>query len=575
MAAFALPGVFVVAGTASHVGDFDAATRLACGLGLRTCSSLAPLSSLFSYAFSWMPLGSLGFRIAIGHGLLAAVASAVLFRAMLALVRALGMREHELSVPLCLGLTLLCVGLSPVWTVAMAGGNQALVISLCVLVLNIIQHVSFMHVEEQTGLAARWIGLLSLLICFVAWEEPYCAGVLLISAVLSLRHVARCARFPLLLGAVLGLAPGALVVERISVPGAQPVPWLWGIDRATFAIGHALVEPELDVIVLVALLGGLVVLRSVAFAIWPWLVVGALSYACSWLTASSGAATSLWMALALCASAVLICAPLSMLLRGQTERPSSVSLLFGVALCTLGFLQLQHRSKDAMERTVFDAGLFMEDALSELPPEAILLTTTVQTQVLATQAAIEAGSRPDIAIAPLSDLSEVTRVNPIVETMPQLRSVAASLLFAGHLSLSELQTLAGQRPLFLELASSEIEPLHEAVRPAQWFYELLPGGTSREDVSIAAEQRANWYQALLASLDLESASPALVAFLRAKQRIDALDAMTMGAREAAQTSIDFGLQLSPADAEFDAMRTYLADHAQDKELDISPWVSTP
>lgn len=575
MAAFALPGVFVVAGAPLHVGDFDAATRLACGLGLRTCAPLAPLSSLLSYAFSWVPLGTLGFRVAIGHALLAAVAFALLFRAMLAVVRAMGMQEHELSVPLCLGLTLLCAGLSPVWTAALAGGTQALLTCLSVLALCVVQHARLVYVDGRVGPVARWLGLISILICFVAWEDPFCAGVLLGSAVLSLRDVAGSARLPLVLGTVLGLAPVAFVVERLSMPGTQPAHWLRGIDHASFALSHAHVEPVLDVIVLAALLGGLVVMRTAASAIFPWFVAGALTYACSWLTTSSGPVASPWMAMALCASAVLICAPLSMLLRRQTERPSSLSLLFGVALCTLGFLQLQQQSKDAMSRTVFDADWFIEDALSVLPPEAIVLTTTSQTQMLVAQASIESGSRPDLAIAPLSDLREVSRVNSIVATTPQLRPLAAGLLFAGHLSLPELQTLAGQRPLFLELASSEIEPLHEAVRPARWFYELLPGGTSREDVSITAEQRAQWIQVLIASLDMETASPALIAFLRAKQRTDALDAMIMGARETAQTSIDLGLQLSPADSEFGAMRTFLADHAQDSELDISPWVSAP
>ena len=87
-----------------------------------------------------------------------AVASGALFRALLHLLRAVGVKRDEVSTPLALGGCCLAFGHEPLWSLVMHGEPQLVGIALSCLLLE--RASSPGAAQQRAPTAALWLGLL-------------------------------------------------------------------------------------------------------------------------------------------------------------------------------------------------------------------------------------------------------------------------------------------------------------------------------------------------------------------------------------------------------------------------------
>jgi hypothetical protein len=608
--AFAVPLAFYAA-TASGFGHFlDSGEFVAVATDLGISHPPGhPLMGLLSHAASFIPLGTIAFRVALLSAVCAAFALLFFHRALVGTVEALGLRAPLLSVPLGVAGTWLLAGAAGFWLQAVRPEVYALEALLLFRVLERLTHI------ERSRPGAAPLALYDASLCFgLALANHHFLAFLLLPAAaptlgrvvasrgtkplgyatvaalvglwtyvyLPLRAVAR----PFLnLGEPKNLERLYWVVSAQAFQGnttlsPQPIADRFGDVVIQMALGLGIATP------FVALGGAYLLLRSPTSRRLGvlWTVTAAVSIAArAWLgfiRSNPDALGYLMPAMAaLTVLAVSMVAVLLGLVAGpRPTRPHAlaVALVMSFPIAS-GYLFVQGAETASLEAFV-DTDALSDPMRRDLPTGAVVLAHDPQTIFLYYGGEAQEHLRPDVTFVPMPLLTYPGMIESLSEAHPELVELLRAYLLEGELRQPDLQSLAAQRPLLVEMDLRVPPTLYETLVPSGVFHAVLPDGATDVDEREGRGARAAALRALRAQLpaSVEALDDQTRAHLLWIHYTGALYYAGFGDREGAAAEVHEGLLLNPLAAELGRMKRAL-DATPDERgpMDVRPFMIDP
>jgi hypothetical protein len=158
---------------------------------------------------------------------------------------------------------------------------------------------------------------------------------------------------------------------------------------------------------------------------------------------------------------------------------------------------------------------------------------------------------------------------------PELVEVLRAYLLEGRLRQPDLQSLAAQRPLLLEMDLRVPTSLYETLVPSGVYHAVLPDGATDVDELEGREARDRALEAVTAQLPApaEALDPQTRAYLLWARYTGALYYAGFGDREGAAAEVRRGLRLNPLADELRRMKRAM-DAAPDERgpMDVAPFM---
>jgi hypothetical protein len=564
-----------------------------------------PLTCLIGRLFAMLPLGPLALRIALGSAVLAALAAGALYRAIETTVRSMGVTHAWTATPLALGATFCVAGSFGWWFQAVRPEVYALQAALTCLVL-----------ERTIALESAWPArdvrplLTAALTGGLALANHHFLAILIVPALIptAARVVRGNGWRPIALAAaacLFGLSTYAYLPLRAA---ASPHPnlgdphslgrFLWVVSAQAFQknVGSGAPQPAgerlADVGLLlidnfhfllpVALIGLYLLLRAPGARrlaiIWGLTLLVTL-VARAWLGFSRSNPDALgYLMPAFAATGALFAACIAALVapRNGPHSPAaavaSTALAFAVAL--LGLAQFYHtrpRATLAHFRAIDEI-----DAVSRLtlPPRTVLLAHAPQTIFALWGAESEDAARPDLVVVPMPFVGYPGMVESLLRAVPELRDVLRLYLQTGELRSAELESLAANRPVFVEMDPRLSPLLYQSLSPAGLFFETLAGGATVTDERVGARLQGDVYSRLYESIDEQTDEPATKEALLWHHFNDALYYLGYGDRKGARAALERAKKLQPKAEPLDAMEKALERAPLKGPIDVEPFRKT-
>ncbi|MBK8588928.1 MAG: hypothetical protein IPN77_07335 [Sandaracinaceae bacterium] len=205
-----------------------------------------------------------------------------------------------------------------------------------------------------------------------------------------------------------------------------------------------------------------------------------------------------------------------------------------------------HHEQASLAR--FDVADRFDDALvRNLPTGAVVLLYSPQTVFRVMGTLGEERLRPDVTFVPMPLMHYPNLPARMLSEAPELRQLFAGLELTGDLREPDLQSLAAERPLFIELDARVPLSLYETLAPEGLYVRVLAGGATDTDIQEGrAGQQALWTELLAeAGPNLDPETRAQVLYRRFH---DAMFLAAVGDREGARAAIDVVLRLAPSEA---------------------------
>ncbi len=584
--------------TASGFGYWhDGGELVAAGLDLDIAHPPGhPLASLIARIFGYVPLGPLAFRVALGQAACAAVACGFTQRAINTTLRALGVSARSITLPTSIGATWVAAFAPGFWLQAVRPEVYALEAALLAILI-----------ERMITLEARWPTLelapfyqAALVFGLSLTNHHFIALMTAPAFIPTLSRVARARGWkPVAFAAALTFV-GLLTYVYLPVRAgtAPPIDLGHPADASSFfwvvsarAYQHTntiqaqpLFDRMLDVVLaldeslhivtlLVALVGAWVLLRvqGTRRVGWIWTSVAlASALARGWLGFVQGNPDALgYLMPAMLAIAALVASfvgAVTMLLSLASEEPKPEAksvrnvrdaapaaretprLAVGIAglLVLLAMAQLQHgaRASNLFAFTATDS--FDTSRFRDLPTRAVVVAYGPQTVFRYwNDRAVEA-SRPDVTVVPMPFLGYPNMIRRLTEDAPILTNALRGYLIDGELRQAEVQSLAAERPLLLEMDPRVPSSLIETIVPTGLLYNVEPGGAADTDVLRGARVREAILERLYEDLGAQREEHETRNQLVWLHYMDALFFAQVGARGPARTACERGLALAPA-----------------------------
>jgi hypothetical protein len=570
-----------------------------------------PLSSLVSRAFAFLPIGPLAFRVAVGQAACAAIAGMFFHRAVVTTLRAQGVRHDAVAVGTGLGASWLVTLSYGFWI----QGVRPEVYALEAMVLAVV-------LERVVALEARWptldlaplhhaglafgLGLANHHFMALLTVPAFLPTVVRVWRARGTRAIAISA------GAVLvGLSTYVYLPLRASTAPpmdlghpTDPSRFFWVVSARAFQSTHALesdplairlmdvtvaLAENLHVATLLAALAGAYVLvradgaRRIGLVWIATALFGVLGRAMLGFVSGNPDALGYLMPtlFALAALAAAFFGAVTVLAAGEADEarppagPSRVPLA-GAALALLsmaaGVWQLREGAASASLRTFHSTDSFDGPRYRDLPTRAVVLAHGPQTVFRYFSARAIEASRPDVTVVPMPFLRYPGMIDALIDREPALAPMLRGYLFEGELRQPDLQSLAAERPLLLELDPRVPPSLLETIVPAGLLYSVEPGGAADTDVARGARVREAIVRRLEADLgDEVGASREVREQLLWLHYMDAIFFARVGAREPAAAAADRALALAPEATELRALRAALANGGEGP-LDVTPFL---
>jgi hypothetical protein len=207
-----------------------------------------------------------------------------------------------------------------------------------------------------------------------------------------------------------------------------------------------------------------------------------------------------------------------------------------------------------------------------LPQNAIVLAHDPGTIFLHYGGEAEERLRPDVTLVPVPLLPYPGMVNRLLVEEPALLSLLRGYLYDGVFRVAELQSLAAQRPVLIELDPRVPKETYPSLVPEGLLYRVIEGGMTKGDERQAALDQERAYDALYARLGAEVNEPQTRALLLWRHYHDALYYAAVGHREAARAAVKKGLARQPLSRELNALAFALRDERAQGPLDITPFL---
>lgn len=229
-----------------------------------------------------------------------------------------------------------------------------------------------------------------------------------------------------------------------------------------------------------------------------------------------------------------------------------VSLLAGGSLAQVAW----HHEQASLAR--FDVADRFDDALvRSLPTGAVVLLYSPQTVFRVMGTVGEERLRPDVTFVPMPLLHYPNLPARLLAQAPELRQLFAGIELTGDLREPDLQSLAAERPLFIELDGRVPRSLYETLAPEGLYARVLSGGATDTDIQEGrVAQQLLWVQLLAeAGPNLDPETRGQVLYRRFH---DAVFLAAVGDREGARAALDTVLRVAPDEAVARTLATALA-----------------
>ena len=156
--------------------------------------------------------------------------------------------------------------------------------------------------------------------------------------------------------------------------------------------------------------------------------------------------------------------------------------------------------------------------------------------------------------------------------LPAIAEELRGYLIEGELRQPDVQSLAAERPLLLELDPRVPPSLVETIVPTGLLYGVEPGGAADTDVLRGARVREAILGRLYADLgDEVQTSREAREQLVWLHYMDAVFFARVGAREPARLAVDRGLALAPEATELRALRAAISAEGEGP-IDVAPFL---
>lgn len=558
-----------------------------------------PLAVLLGYVCTLVPIGSLAFRVAIASSLVAALAVVFLFRAIEGTLAVVGVSTGSGRAPLALAGTLLLAGSTGFLFQAVRPEVYALQAALVFFVLD--QLVRF----HRSRPAQDWRPLyLSAVALGLAITNHHFLAFLLLPAVAPAWAIAfrEGGLRPLGVGgalATLGATGYAYLPARAA---AAPLlnlgdpdslsRFYWVVSAEVYQKNQGTGVPEpmidrfLDVAVrfheefhlaaiVAALVGAYVVLRirraRGVGLLWVTVLVvfaaarGWLGFvrsnpdATGYLLPAFGALVAL--ATAALAALLTVLAPLI-----RRARLTRVFWLLPAACLAVVWQGTSSASLAAFS----DSDAFCEAERRTLPARAVLFVQDPQTAFRLFGAQATMGFRPDVTVVPFPFVGYPGVVNQLAQSEPLLTPVLRDVFHMGYPTVSAMQDIPKQRPLFLQLGARTPASTYRTLVPSYSYFSVLDSDAYDEDRRPGRLQQDKGWQLLEGLLppspDFETKRKLLW-----RSYHEALYFASVGKVEAATLSAERGLALFPETRLRDLVSA-LSQVEEGTPLDIEPFM---
>ena len=581
-----------------------------------------PLAAIVSRAFAYLPIGPLAFRVAVGQASCAAIAGMFFHRAVVTTMRAQGVRHDLVVLPTAVGASWLATLSYGYWLQAVRPEVYALEAMLLAILI-----------ERIVALEARWPTLdvsplhhAGLALGLGLANHHFMAFLVVPAMLPTLARVvrARGARVLAIFSGAVAAGLSTYLYLPIRASTHPPIDlghptdlasFFWVVSARAYQGTHALeADPlavrVLDVIValaedlhlvtlFVALLGAYVLVRADGARRigLVWLAValfGALGRAMLGFVSGNPDALGYLMptVMAIVALAAAFVGAVSVLLSSDADEASPrakgteavasrdrapiVGVVLALGLLVVGGWQLRVGAAQASLRSFTATDAFDGPRQRDLPTRAVVVLYGPQTAFRHFSLRTIEASRPDVTVVPMPFLGYPGMVEELVDREPALAGMLRGYLIEGELRQPDVQSLAAERPLLLEMDPRVPISLVETVVPTGLLYGVEPAGAADTDVARGARVR----EAILERLYRDVGDQLPTSRETREQLVwlhymDAIFFARVGAREAARTAVARGLALAPEAAELVALRAALSEEGEGP-IDVTPFlVTTP
>lgn len=533
--ATSLPAALYVATLSAHGHWLDSGEFVAVAADLGISHPPGhPLASIVLSVARLIPLGPLALRVAFVSSVCMTLAAAAFFRALHRTLVAIGVVADELALPICVGATWAFAGAHGVWLQAVRPEVYALQALLTMFIVERLLHVETVQPSRDT----RALGEAGLAFGLALANHHFLAFLILPAAMaIVARVVARKGVRPLVMPAVgifLGLSTYILLPLRalrepmlaLGEP-TSPSRFFWVTSAQAFQhnagsgvpgpfgdriadVGEILLDELTPVGFVAALVGVLVLSRrpnARRFGIfWGTLFITFL-LARAWLGFVRDNPDALGYLVPALAAAIALAASALGLgvqeLRAISKRPRLLAATAAILVAALGLAQVSRASGVSLARFA-DTDAFDDALRRDLPPRAVLFAFYPQTVFRFWGGEAEEHLRPDVLIIPVPFLTYPQAIDTLAREHPEVAPVLRAYALYGHLTLPELQNLANDRPVLLEMDSLVPAPVRSALAPSGLYFELLPGGTTDGDEREGRRTARKAWTELAALVDVPS-----------------------------------------------------------------------
>jgi hypothetical protein len=216
--------------------------------------------------------------------------------------------------------------------------------------------------------------------------------------------------------------------------------------------------------------------------------------------------------------------------------------------------------------------IFDEELRRQLPENAVVLLHSPQTAFRFLGGELSEGLRPDVTVVPIPFLSYPGMAEDLVRRSPDLAPFLRGYLLEGEIRQADLQSLATNRTVLVEMDVRVPPAFYETLAPAGYYHQVLAGGAAGADAREGATTQRASFGRIYRSLEGLPRDTETDNRLLWRHYVNSLYYMGFGQRELAREEVELALHLSPASPELLAMRDILTDEEARGPIDITPFL---
>jgi hypothetical protein len=597
-----VPLLFYVATASAHGYWLDGGEFVAASVELGIAHPPGhPLAALLGRLFALLPVGPLAFRVALASAAMAAAACVFLYGALHHTVVLTGVQDARIRVPLALGATWAVAGAYGFWFQAVRPEVYALQAALVLLAVERLLAFEVRYPDTD----ARPVYVASLAFGLALANHHYLAFLLLPAAAPTLARLVLARGGRVLLRCVGAAALGLLTYLYLPVRAlAQAVPNLgepttpgrlwWVVTAEAFqsnqgaGVPQPLGERWADVLVhyvdnlhvagvVLAVLGAYVIFRSPATRragiLWG-LVALVYTAGRAWLGFVRNNPDALgYLMPAMAALAALGVTFVAMLIRtvDRRPRPGPIAVVLALLVPAAAVAQVARHADQASLAAFADTDAFEDPLHRMLPPRAVVVAHAPQTIFHLWGGKASEHLRPDVTVVPVPFLPYPGMIDAMLDEAPELRAMLGGYALEGELRQPDLQSLASQRPLLVEMDPRVPPALYETLVPRGLYHEVLADGATDTDVRLGARSAEAAWTALYDLLPPPARDPETRHQLLWRHYNEALYFAGFGDREHAVAAAERGLAINPEARELRALRAAL-EADERGPLDVTPFM---